>query len=46
MSPDVFVTYLPGRSVACGVERNADKDNCDREHDDANENVHGYSFPI
>ncbi len=32
--------------AACGVQRNADKDNCDREHDDANENVHGYSFPI
>jgi hypothetical protein len=32
--------------VACGVQRNADEDNCDREHDDANENVHGYSFPI
>ena len=32
--------------MAGGVKRNAYKDNCDRKYDDADENVHGYNFPI
>jgi hypothetical protein len=42
MSPDVFVTYLPGRSV----EGDADEYEHDSKHDDADESFHGYNLPI
>ena len=32
--------------MAGGVKRDADKDNYDCKYDDADENVHGYNFPI